>query len=43
MSSDKRFGLNSSFKYKEMYYAIIKFVKRWSDAKAQQLLAKWDR
>jgi len=26
-----------------MYYAIIKFVKEWSDAEVQQLLATWDR
>jgi len=43
LSSEKRFSQNSGFKYKDMYYAIIKFVKRWPETKVQQLLAKWDR
>jgi len=43
LSGDKKFSANTSFKYKDMYYAIIKFVKEWSDAEVQQLLATWDR
>ena len=43
MSSDKRFSADGKFKYKDMYYAIIKFVKVWPEAKVKQLLDKWDR
>ena len=43
MSGDRRFSANAGFKYKDMYYAIINFVKVWSTAQVQQLLAKWDR
>lgn len=43
MSSDPRFSANATFKYKDMYYAIINFVKRWPEAQVRQLLVKWDR
>jgi len=44
LSGDKRFSAEGSkFKYKDMYYAIVKFVKVWPNRKINQLLAKWDR
>jgi len=43
LSSDKRFSASCKFKYKDMYYAIIAFVKVWPEVKTEQLLAKWDK
>ena len=43
LSDNKRFSSNAEFKYKDMYYAIINFVKAWPEAEAQELLAKWNR
>ena len=43
LSGDKRFTAGGKFKYKDMYYAIIKFVKAWPEVKINQLLAKWDK
>lgn len=34
------FSVNANFKYKDMYYKIIKFVKEWPNAQVQQLLAE---
>ena len=33
LSSDNRFSANASFKYKDMYYVTINFVKAWSEVK----------
>jgi len=43
LSGEGKFSGNTGFKYKDMYYAIIKFVKAWNEAEVQQLLAMWDR
>ena len=43
LSGDKRFSASGKFKYKDMYYEIINFVKAWPEAKTKQLLVKWDR
>ena len=43
MSGEGKFSVNAGFKYKDMYHAIIKFVKKWPEEEIQQLLATWDR
>lgn len=42
MSGIKRFSASGKFKHKDMYYAIIDFVKVWPEGKVRQLLVKWD-
>ena len=35
--------MGASFKYKDMYYAIIKFVKVWPEEEVRKLLEVWNR
>lgn len=43
MSGDKNFSANAGFRYKDMYYEIIKIAKTMPAFRVRQLLGAWDK